>query len=428
MGRFCLRLWLVLGWHSGIARPWESIIEFAIIRPLFVYAIIRSGSMALTARPHYKRWVCVRPSVRLRPPDDHVRSGKQRSCTSSLLQLGNGSLRDDTSYDIANTPNSQWSHMFSHVLPPSNSRQVRKPHPTMPVHRQNQSPNHPTNDDAKTLCLPRPSSAFGSVQRSTPNLDVGPDDALNEPIVDVSLCEDHLPSVDQEYFAANTPPSSDTHEYSTYFPLRPAQFSSDSLAITLETTSVSPHQQSPSPGSHTVASHLSLPVSPSSPERLANVFTVNSQQLRNVAIESEMSPEAPSSVETTNPASSTTRQDRTADITLAEVPNFCHLCRVSFTQPQVFHRHLKDKHEDKESCTRCSSFKWSRGRPYLYRRHLRLKHPEVTSSEDRPPRTRTLRTVGARQRNIPNGKTEATSGSLCPHMTVLLGPSIPPSR
>ena len=320
--------------------------------------------------------------------------------------------------------------MFNHVLPPSNSHQVSKPHPAMPVYRQNgpQSPNYPVNDDLETLFLSRPSSAFGSVQRSVPNLDADPNDALNDPIVDVSLREpeDQLPPVDREYFAANTPPLSDTHEYSTHFPLRPAQFSSDSLAITLETTSVSPHQQSPSPGSHTIASHLSL--SPSSPERLANVFTVNSRQLRNVAIESEMSPEAPSSLETTNPASTTTRQDRTVDITSAEVPNFCHPCRVSFTQPQVFRRHLKDKHEDKETCTRCSSFKWSRGRPYLYRRHLRLKHPEVTSSEDRPPRTRTSRTVGARQRNIPNGKTEATSGSLCPHMTVLLGPSIPLSR
>ena len=307
--------------------------------------------------------------------------------------------------------------MFNHMLPPLSSRQVSEPHPTMPVHRQNgpQSPNYPANDP-KTLYLSMPSSAFGvasrSVQRGAPNLDFDP--ALNEPIVDVSLREGQLPPVDRVYLTANTPPSPDTHDYTTQFPSRPTQFSSDSLAITLETASVSPHQQSASPGPHTITSHLSL--SPSSPESVVNVFAVNSQQWRDVAIaESETSPENISPIET-DPASTTIQQqDRTTDLTVVEEPNFCHPCRVSFTLPQVFRRHLKDKHEDKESCAHCLNFKWSRGRPYLYQRHLRLKHPEVTSSEDRPRRTQKSRAVGARH---PNRKTEATSGRVCPLMTV----------
>jgi hypothetical protein len=367
-----------------------------------------------SARPHYERCVCVRPSVRLNPPDAHAHSGGQLSYTSSLLQLGNGSLRGyDTSYDIADTSSSHRDCMLNHVLPPLNSRQVYMPHLTIPVNHQNgpQSPTYSANDP-NTFFIAGPSStlevASSAVQSGlgTPNVD--PDDAINGPTPDavLRLRSDQWPPAELLYYAtANTPPSPDTDEYSTDFPHRPTQY-----AITLETTSVLPHQQSPSPRPHTIASHLSL--SSSSPGSLSDVFTVNSQQWRDVAItEYETSPEVTSSVET-DPASTTIQQDRT---TVAEEPNFCHRCSISFTQPQVFRRHLKDKHEDKESCTHCSSFKWSRGRPHLYRKHLRLKLPEVTSSEDRPRRTRKLRmTVGARQRNIPNRQTEPTSGSVFP--------------
>jgi hypothetical protein len=211
------------------------------------------------------------------------------------------------------------------------------------------------------------------------------------------------------------------------------QYDSDSLTITIETVSISPYQQSPNLRTHTIANHLSL--SSSSPEGLADGFTVHSQQWWDVAIsESETSPGVPSSV-TMGLASTTIQQDQAADITVAEEPNFCHLCCVSFMQLQVFCQHLKDKHEDKESCTHCSSFKWSRGRPHLYRRHLKLKHPEVKSSgcEDRPQRTRKLRTVAARQCNIPNRKTEATSGGVFPRPYCrchdsISGPPIPPSH
>ena len=379
------------------------------------------------------------PSVRLKPFDAHAHSGGQQSNTSSLLQFGNDSLPGYyTSYGIADTSNSLWNRMLSHVLTSSNPRPVNMPHPKMPVYRQDglQSPNYLANDP-KAFYLSGSSSALeiasSSVQRAAPNLNSDPDDAITQPIVDpiLSLREHPWPLEDRVYLTANTPPTPDTHGYSTHFPLRPAQYKSDSLTITFETASVSPHQQSPSPRPHTIASHLSL--SPSSPGSLSDVFTVKSLPWQDVEIaESKTSPEVPSSVET-DPESATIQQKRTRDRTVAEEPNYCHHCRVSFTQPQGFRRHLKDMHEDKESCTHCSSFKWSRGRPYLYRRHLRLKHSEVASSEDRLRRTPKPRTVGACQRNIPNRKTEATSGSVFPRPyrpchDSSSGPSIPSPR
>ncbi|KAN0141078.1 hypothetical protein V8E53_000834 [Lactarius tabidus] len=111
--------------------------------------------------------------------------------------------------------------------------------------------------------------------------------------------------------------------------------------------SARPHYErmSPCPRPHTIASHLSL--SPSSPGSLSDFSTsVNSQQWRSAAIaESETSPEVTSSVET-DPASTSIQQDRN---TVAEEPNFCHLCCIIFTQLPDFRRHLKNKHEDKES-------------------------------------------------------------------------------
>ncbi|KAN0141072.1 hypothetical protein V8E53_000828 [Lactarius tabidus] len=351
----------------------------------------------------------------------HYQSGGQLSYTSSLLQLGNGSPRGyDTCCDIADTSRSQWNRMFNDVLSPFNSREVNIPHLTIPVHRQDgpQSPSYLANDPTTHFIAGSPPSlevTSSSVKRVLGTLNANPDDAINEPIVNavVSLHEDQRPPTQQVYASAQTPPLPDTHEYSTDFPHGLTQYDSESLAISLKTSSVSPPQQSPSPRPHTIASHLSLSSSSPSP---SDIFAANSQQWGDMAIvESETSPEVPSSVET-DPASTTVQQDQTSNTKVAEGPNFCHLCSVSFTQPQVFRRHLKDKHEDKESCTHCSSFKWSRGRPYLYRRHLKLKHPEVTSSEDLPQGFRKLKTTaGARQRNIPNRKTEATPDHLLHH-------------
>ena len=92
---------------------------------------------------------------------------------------------------------------------------------------------------------------------------------------------------------------------------------------------------------------------------------------------------------------STSIQNNGTNITVVE-EHFCPLCQVRFTQSQTLRRHLKDKHEDKMSCTHCLSFKWSRGRPHLYRRHLAVKHPQFSPSEDRPGRARKLQVVARR--------------------------------
>ena len=64
-----------------------------------------------------------------------------------------------------------------------------------------------------------------------------------------------------------------------------------------------------------------------------------------------------------------------------EKKTWCSLCETDFSQPQVLGRHKKDKHEIKESCLYCTSFKWSRGRPYLYRKHLRTRHAQIPLPE-----------------------------------------------
>ena len=64
-----------------------------------------------------------------------------------------------------------------------------------------------------------------------------------------------------------------------------------------------------------------------------------------------------------------------------EKKNQCSLCKLHLSQPQVLSRHMKDKHEDKESCLFCSSFKWSQGRPYLFRYHLQMRHPQISLPE-----------------------------------------------
>ena len=99
---------------------------------------------------------------------------------------------------------------------------------------------------------------------------------------------------------------------------------------------------------------------------------------------------------------------------VTEQENRCPLCGIRFTQSQVLHRHIKDKHEDKESCAHCSYFRWSRGRPYTYRRHLQVKHPEYTVSEDPPGGTRKAQVSRARR-----CKVQVTSRGLVPNQCCL---------
>lgn len=245
---------------------------------------------------------------------------------------------------------------------------------------------------------------------------------MNVPIVGAFLSlledDDQWPHSEQMYVTAHTPPSPETCQDSTIFsnrPTQPTQYYSDSLAIAFEPDLVSPYEQSSSPRSHTNASYLSVP--PPSPGSFIDFFAEdNPQRWLNVAgTESEIFSEVLSSAKTFL-ASTTILANRTSNITAALKPNCCHLCGMSFTQPQVLRRHLKDKHEDKESCTHCLSFKWSRGRPHLYRRHLKLKHPQFASSEDRPGRAQKQRAVGAYRRKTLNGRTQATSGGDFPNL------------
>lgn len=72
-----------------------------------------------------------------------------------------------------------------------------------------------------------------------------------------------------------------------------------------------------------------------------------------------------------------------------EKKNWCSHCEIGFSQSQVLGRHIKDKHKTKDSCPLCTSFKWSRGRPYLYRKHLRIRHPEIPPPDVRQKGSKT---------------------------------------
>ncbi|KAI9433819.1 hypothetical protein H4582DRAFT_948865 [Lactarius indigo] len=250
------------------------------------------------------------------------------------------------------------------------------------------TPNHDLDDNSLT----DPSSALKvapgtiSPQRgfSTAKADHVPDNgidsAVNEPVVDavLSLREGQWSPAEKIYATVHTV-FTNIGQYPTNSPWEPTQYDSNSLVPTFETVTVLP---------------------------------CRSHQLQDVATtESESSPEVQNSIDT--PPTTSIHQSQTTNVTMGEEPNFCHPCGVSFTQRQVFRRHLKDKHEDKESCPHCSSFKWSRGRPHLYRKHLELNHPQFTSSKDQPTRrTRKHRAIGARQCKAPNGRIQSTSGGL----------------
>ncbi|KAH9171135.1 hypothetical protein EDB89DRAFT_1175569 [Lactarius sanguifluus] len=267
-----------------------------------------------------------------------------------------------------------------------------------------------------------PGTIFPQRGLSTANADPVPehdhDAAVNEPIFDAVLSsrEDQWPLAEQMYATVHTVfPNTDQYPTDSLS----TQYDPDPLVTTFETATASPCTRSPSARTHTNASHRT--VSPPSSGRLAGAFMLGrSRRLHNVeSAESESSTEVQDSIDT--PPTNSIQQSQTTNARMGEEPNFCHLCGVSFTQRQVYRRHLKDKHEDKESCPHCSSFKWSRGRPHLYRKHLELKHPPFTSSEDRPTRrTRKHQAIGARQCKVLNGRIQSTSGGLVANVSQVL--------
>ncbi|KAH8991496.1 hypothetical protein EDB92DRAFT_660537 [Lactarius akahatsu] len=287
------------------------------------------------------------------------------------------------------------------------------------------TPNHDLEHNSPTgsfsVLEVAPGTIFQQRGLGTANADPVPehdhDAVVNEPIFDavLSLREYQWPLAEQMYAAFHT------GQYPTNSIYEPTQYDPDSLVITSETATVSPCTRSPGPRPHTNASHRTVsPPSPSSGS-LADVFTLGRSRWLQVveSAESESSTEVQNSIDT-SPTNSI-QQSQSTNVRMGEEPNFCHLCGVSFTQRQVYRRHLKDKHEDKESCPHCSSFKWSRGRPHLYRKHLELKHAQFTSSEDRPTRrTRKHQAIGARECKVPNGRIQFTSGDLVANISQVL--------
>ncbi|KAH9170768.1 hypothetical protein EDB89DRAFT_1233879 [Lactarius sanguifluus] len=290
------------------------------------------------------------------------------------------------------------------------------------------TPNHDLGNNSPTGSFSvleiAPGTIFPQRGLSTANADPVPehdhDTAVNEPNFDAVLSsrEDQWPLAEQMYATVHTV-FPNTGQYPTNSLYEPTQYDPDSLVTTFETATVSPCTRSPSPSTHTNARHRA--VSPPSSGSLAGAFMLGrSRRLHDVEYaESEPSPEVQNSIDT--PPTNSIQQSQTTNARMGEEPNFCHLCGVGFTQRQVYRRHLKDKHEEKESCPHCSSFKWSRGRPHLYRTHLELKHPLFTSSEGRPTRrTRKHQAIGARRCKVPNGRIQSTSGGLVANVSQVL--------
>ena len=80
------------------------------------------------------------------------------------------------------------------------------------------------------------------------------------------------------------------------------------------------------------------------------------------------------SVSSQLPADPQYQSQSTSTMERPEMKTWCSACNIGFSQQQVLRRHFKDKHEAKNRCQFCTSFTWSRGRPYLYRNHLRVRH------------------------------------------------------
>ena len=80
------------------------------------------------------------------------------------------------------------------------------------------------------------------------------------------------------------------------------------------------------------------------------------------------------SVSSSLPADPQYQSQSTSTMEGSAMKTWCSVCNVGFSQQQVLRRHFKDKHETKNRCQFCTSFTWSRGRPYLYRNHLRVRH------------------------------------------------------
>ena len=146
-------------------------------------------------------------------------------------------------------------------------------------------------------------------------------------------------------------------------------------------------------------------------ENLNSLATWDSSYLVQKSASAEPSPAIRAFIEA-SPVPPTPLQNESVNVVAAKKENRCSHCGIHFTQPQVLTRHMKDKHEDKGTCSHCPSFKWSRGRPHLYRKHLRVKHSSVAFLEDSPGgvrKAKVRRTPRASYCKTLNKKTQVTS-------------------
>jgi hypothetical protein len=207
----------------------------------------------------------------------------------------------------------------------------------------------------------------------------------------------------------NTAQLLDMDRYSSKSLMTPMLYDSQNITSQMF---MSYNARSPSPQLYSSPNHTPTPSAPS-PENLSDLLAWDSLHRGHEAASAELlSPEIRVSIKAISvpPA---LPQSKSINAALAGKEYRCPLCGIHFTQSQVLNRHIKDKHEFKESCTNCSSFKWSRGRPHLYRRHLRVKHPGLTFSEDPPGGTRRAQVSRARQCKVQ--KAQVTSRGLVPN-------------
>ena len=255
------------------------------------------------------------------------------------------------------------------------------------------------------------SSTFHKKGLEPESLD-SPNPVANEDIVDhiSNVFEDWCSPTEWMCATPNSAQLIDTDRYSSKSHTTPTPY--DSQNITSKMLYMPHNARSPSPRLH--SSPDPTPTRSPSSKNLSELLSWDSSHLGQEAASTELllSPAIRvSSIEAISvpPA---LPQSESLNVAVAGNEYRCPLpgCGIHFTQSQVLNRHMKDKHGEKGSCTLCSSFKWSLGRPYLYRRHLRVKHPGLTFAEDRSGGARRAQVSRARQCKVQ--KTRVTSRGL----------------
>ncbi|KAH9011915.1 hypothetical protein EDB84DRAFT_1680853 [Lactarius hengduanensis] len=150
-----------------------------------------------------------------------------------------------------------------------------------------------------------------------------------------------------------------------------------------------------------------LPTSHPPPEKHCDLLTMASSHQAKEAPPTELSPAIRVFIKAPPVLPPVLSQSESVIAAVAEKQHHC-LCGISFTQSQVLNRHMKDKHEDKESCAHCSTFKWSEG-VLTCTEGTRAKHSELTFSGEPPWSTRKAHVLRARQYKFPNNRSQVVS-------------------